>query len=91
MYTPEIYRYQKISISQFRPGTSFGPKISWLVTYNSSSVFLDGFLFDIGTDFEIGIIVGAAVYFLLGFPGVGIGKHVAAHWDWILGLMLGKV
>ena len=32
MYTPEIYRYQKISISQFRPGTSFGPKISWLVT-----------------------------------------------------------
>ena len=33
MYTPETYRYQKISKSQFRPGTSFGPKISWLVTY----------------------------------------------------------
>ena len=33
MYTPETYRYQKISISQFRPGTAFRPKITWLVTY----------------------------------------------------------
>ena len=38
MYTPGIYRYQKISISQFRPGTSFGPKISWLVTYPEITV-----------------------------------------------------
>ena len=28
--------YQKILTSQFRPGTSFGPKISWLATYYGS-------------------------------------------------------
>ena len=41
MYTPGIYRYQKILISQFRPGTSFGPKISWLVTYNLASMHVN--------------------------------------------------
>ena len=34
MHISETYMYQKISIShQFRPGLSFGPKISWLATY----------------------------------------------------------
>ena len=34
MHISKTYMYQKISIShQFRPGLSFGPKMSWLATY----------------------------------------------------------
>ena len=45
----------------------------------SSSVCLNGIPFDIGTDVGIGIIVEAAVYFLLEFQDVGIRKQYTSR------------
>ena len=40
IHISETYIYQKISISQFRPGLSFGHKISCLATYIEKNCFI---------------------------------------------------